>query len=49
MGVIGIKDFYNEDAGTLNDYNIETYSTVITNNDVTPPVIHLTKAVKHIY
>ena len=41
MEVIGIRDFYNEDAGTLTDYSLEICSTVITNNDVTPPVITL--------
>ena len=37
--VIGIRDFYNEDPGVLNDYSLEVCSTVISNNDVTPPVI----------
>lgn len=37
--VIGIRDFYNEDPGVLNDYSLEICSTVITNNDVTSPVV----------
>lgn len=41
--VIGIRDYYNEDPGVLNDFSFEICSTIATEIDNTPPVISLTQ------